>query len=156
MAVGARVRIYGDWDGSGVKKAEKDLSGFSQQVSGFTGSMSKSFLGVGAAIGGAFALTSVVSGFTNFLRDSTQAALEDEKSLVSLAVAMNNLGLATENAGVEDFVLQLSLATGVADDQLRPAMQRLLTVTGDVSKSQDTLRLAMDIAQGTGRDLDLS
>lgn len=154
MAVGARVRIYGDWDGSGVKKAEKDLSGFSQQVSGFTGSMSKSFLGVGAAIGGAFALTSVVSGFTNFLRESTQAALEDEKSLVSLAVAMNNLGLATENAGVEDFVLQLSLATGVADDQLRPAMQRLLTVTGDVTKSQDTLRLAMDIAQGTGRDLE--
>lgn len=154
MAVGARVRIYGDWDGSGVKKAEKDLGGFSQQVSGFTGSMSKSFLGVGAAIGGAFALTNIVSGFTNFLRDSTQAAMEDEKSLVSLAVAMNNLGLATENAGVEDFVLQLSLATGVADDQLRPAMQRLLTVTGDVAKSQDALRLAMDIAQGTGRDLE--
>lgn len=154
MAVGAKVRIYGDWDGSGVKKAEKDLNAFSQQVSGFTGSMSKSFLGVGAAIGGAFAITSVVSGFTNFLRESTQAAMEDEKSLVSLAVAMNNLGLATENAGVEDFVLQLSLATGQADDQLRPAMQRLLTVTGDVAKSQDALRLAMDIAAGTGRDLD--
>ena len=156
MAIGGpKVTIAGDWTGGrAVKQAQSDLSVFEKNVSGFTGNMSKSFLGIGAAIGGAFAVGSIISGFTNFLRDSAQAAMEDEKSLVSLAVAMENLGLATENAGVEDFVLQLSLATGVADDQLRPAMQRLLTVTGDVAKSQDTLRLAMDIAAGTGRDLD--
>ena len=151
---GVKVRVYGDWDGSKVKQAQKDLNVFEKNVSGFSSNMSKSFLGIGAALGGAFAVGSIISGFTSFLRDSAQAAMEDEKSLVSLAVAMENLGLATENAGVEDFVLQLSLATGVADDQLRPAMQRLLMVTGDVAKSQETLRLAMDIAAGTGRDLD--
>lgn len=154
MAKGIGVRFYGDWDGSGVKKAEQDINAFSQQVSGFTGSMTKSFLGVGAAIGGAFAITSVISGVTRFLQESAAAAMEDEKSLVALAIAMENVGVAAENAKVEDFVLQLSLATGVADDQLRPAFQRLVTVTGDVATSQSALQLAMDISAGTGRDLD--
>lgn len=154
MAVGARIRVYGDWDPSGVNKAKKDILSFSNQVEGFTSGMTKSFAGVGAAIGGAFALTAVVSTMTNFLRESTQAAMEDEKSMVALAVAMENMGLAAQNAPVEDFIKKLSLATGVADDNLRPALQRLITVTGDVATSQSALQLAMDISAGTGRDLD--
>jgi hypothetical protein len=143
MAKGAKVRVYGDWDGSAVKKAEKDLNSFGDNVK-------KGFATVGAAVAGAFALTEV----TQFLKDATQAAIEDEKSMVSLAKAMENMGLAAQNAGVEQFVEQLMLATGVADDQLRPAMSRLLLVTGDVAESQRGLQLAMDIAAGTGRDLD--
>ena len=147
---GVPVHIYGDWDGSAVKKAQADLSAFDRQVAGFSGSMSKSFMGVGAAIGAVFSVTTIV----DFLRDSTQAALEDERSMVSLAKAMENMGVAAQNASVEDFVLQLALASGVADDQLRPSLQRLITVTGDVQKSQEALKVAMDIAAGTGRDLD--
>jgi hypothetical protein len=114
------------------------------------GDLGKAFAGVGAAI----AATFTISTLTNFLKDATQAAIEDEKSMVSLAKAMENMGLAAQNAGVEQFVEQLMLATGVADDQLRPAMSRLLLVTGDVAESQRGLQLAMDIAAGTGRDLD--
>ena len=147
---GAKVRIYGDWDGSGVKKAERDLGAFERQVGGFSSSVKKSFLGVGAAIGGLVAVGSVV----NYLKDATQAAIEDEKSMVALAQAMENVGLASQNAGVERFVNDLMFATGVADDQLRPALQRLITVTGDVTTSQNALRLALDVAAGTGRDLD--
>jgi hypothetical protein len=45
------------------------------------------------------------------------------------------------------------MQTGVLDDELRPAMDRLLRATGDVSKSQELLGLALDIAAGTGRSL---
>jgi len=147
---GAAVRVYGDWDPAGINKAKQDLSNFDRQVSGFSGSISKSFLGVGAAIGAVFSVTTIV----DFLKNTTQAALDDERSMVALAKAMENLGVAAENAAVEDFVLQLALASGVADDQLRPSLQRLIVVTGDVAKSQDALKVAMDVAAGTGRDLD--
>jgi hypothetical protein len=143
MAKGAKVRVYGDWDGSAIKKAEKDVNSFGSNVK-------KSFAAVGVAIAGAFALTEV----TRFLKDAAQAAAEDEKSMVALAKSMENLGLATQNAGVEDFIKQLMLATGAADDALRPAMSRLLLVTGDVATSQRALQIAMDVSAGTGRDLD--
>ena len=57
-------------------------------------------------------------------------------------------------ASVEKQILQTSLATGVTDDQLRPALQRLSLSTGDVTKSQELLNLALDISQATGKSLD--
>lgn len=104
----------------------------------------------GGAIAAAFTLDRVIS----FLQDSMQAAMEDEKSMVALAKAMENVGVASQNAQTEDFVKQLSLATGVADDQLRPALQKVVTATGDVAESQRALSLALDISTATGRDLD--
>ncbi|NCX55864.1 MAG: hypothetical protein EBW87_01495, partial [Burkholderiaceae bacterium] len=65
-----------------------------------------------------------------------------------LATALENVtGATTEQiAAVEKQILKQSLATGVADDQLRPALQRLATSTGDVKQSQELLSLALDIA----------
>jgi len=42
--------------------------------------------------------------------------------------------------------------SGVTDDQLRPAMQRLLQTTGSVAKAQELLTQATDIAAGSGVD----
>jgi hypothetical protein len=55
---------------------------------------------------------------------------------------------------VEQQILKQSLATGVADDKLRPALQRLSLSTNDVTKAQDLLTLALDISQATGKGLD--
>lgn len=126
---------------------------FQRQAAGFSGAFSKSMLGAGAALGGAFAIGSLVSGTVDFLKDAAQAAIEDEKSVVALQTAMRNLGLASKNTGVEDVIKKMMLATGVADDQLRPAYQKLVTATGDVTKSEKLLQLAMDISAGTGKDL---
>lgn len=104
----------------------------------------------GGAIAAAFTLDRVVA----FLQDSMQAAMEDEKSMVALAKAMENVGVASQNASVEAFVKSLSMGVGVADDQLRPALQRIITVTGDVAKSQEALKLALDISAGSGKDLE--
>ena len=148
-AKGARVHVYGDWDGSAVKRAQGDLGKFGKDVDGFSKSVKGSFLGIGAAIGAAFSLDAVI----NFMKGAAQAAMEDERSMVALAKAMENVGLAAQNAGVEAFIEDLMLARGVADDELRPAFQQLVTVTGDVAESQKAMSLALDISAGTGRDL---
>jgi hypothetical protein len=51
-------------------------------------------------------------------------------------------------------ILQTSLATGVADDQLRPAMQRLAVSTKSTEEAQKLLSLALDISKGSGKDLE--
>lgn len=148
-AKGARVHIYGDWDGAGVKKAQQDLSTFQRQAQGFSGAISKSMLGVGAAFGGAFAIGKVV----DFFQQAAAAAMEDQKSVVALSQALANLGLAHANAGVEEFIGDMQMAYGVADSDLRGAYQRLVTATGDVAQAQDLLTLSQNIAAATGKDL---
>ena len=71
-AKGARVHVYGDWDGSGIKKAQKDIGVFQQQVDGFGGQIKKSFSGIGIAIGAAVAGAGVALG--KFAMDSISAA----------------------------------------------------------------------------------
>jgi hypothetical protein len=51
-------------------------------------------------------------------------------------------------------ILQTSLATGVADDQLRPAFQRLAVSTKDTVEAQKLLNLALDISKGKGIELE--
>ena len=48
----------------------------------------------------------------------------------------------------------MSLAFGIADDALRPAFQRLATATGNLTKAQDGLELALDISAATGKSVE--
>jgi len=73
-AKGARVHVYGDWDGSGIKKAKKDIGGFQKEVDGFGGQIKKSFSGMGIAIGAAVAGAGVAIG--KFAMDSVSAATD--------------------------------------------------------------------------------
>ena len=65
---------------------------------------------------------------------------------------MKNLGLEFESPRIERYIAELEAFSGVADDQLRPAMQRLLQTTGSVTKSQELLAQALDISRGSGVD----
>lgn len=153
MAKGAiTVKIDGQYDNKDINRAIKDLESLKVQAGG-TGSgmdvLKKGFLAVGAAAAG----MATIGAVTSFLENSMAAAMEDEKSMVALAKAMDNVGAGSANTQVEDFIRSLMLATGVADDQLRPAFQKLVTATGDVALSQGLLQTAMDVSAGTGRDL---
>lgn len=108
-----------------------------------------------AKVGGlAVAGAAVVAGKALF--DMAKAAAEDEKSQARLATALRNTAGATDKqvAGVEDWITAQGKALGVADDQLRPALARLATATGDVGKAQKLTSLAMDISAGSGKSLD--
>jgi hypothetical protein len=109
-----------------------------------------------AAAAFAVAAAAAVAYGTKLAIDGVKAAIEDEAAQLRLANALKTATGATEGQikATEDFILQTSLATGVADDQLRPAMQRLAVSTKDTGEAQRLLSLALDISKGKGIELE--
>lgn len=132
----------------GMMSAVRDAQGFQGKMTALGASMrgmvGPALAAAGAAVG-AFALKLGVDG--------VKAAVEEERAVASLAKTLANVGQAFAVPQVETFIDNLQFATGVADSDLRPAFQRLVTATQDVTRAQDMLRLALDISAGTGRDL---
>lgn len=87
--------------------------------------------------------------------DAVKAFMEDDKAAQLLATSLRNTTGATDAqiASVEKFITKTSLAAAVSDDELRPAMDKLVRGTGDVTKAQELMTLALDISAGTGKDL---
>jgi hypothetical protein len=130
-----------------LAQANGDVDNSSSKMGEFSKKAGLAFAAAGAAAG-AYAIKLAVDG--------VKAAIEDEAAQIRLATALKNATGATNEmiASVEKQILKTSLATGVADDQLRPALQRLSLSTNDVTKAQDLLNLALDISQATGKGLD--
>lgn len=99
----------------------------------------------------AFSTTAVLS----FAKASIKAFADEDKAIKSLNRTLNNLGFSysAQTGAVVNYIDTLSKATGVTDDELRPAFETLLRATGSITKSQDLLSLALDISAGTGKDL---
>ncbi len=121
-----------------------------------TNSEKISAFGKKAAAAFAVAAAAAVAYGTKLAVDGVKAAIEDEQAQLRLAAALRSATGATEGQikATEDFILQTSLATGVADDQLRPAMQRLAVSTKDTEEAQRLLSLALDISKGRGLELE--
>lgn len=87
---------------------------------------------------------------------AAKAAADDAAAADQLALALkNSTGASDEGvASVEDWISKTSAATAVADDQLRPALATLARATGDVSKSQDAMAVALDVSAATGKDVE--
>ena len=137
-----------------VDDLKKKLDTGSKEVEGFGGKMEK--FGKVAAAAFAAAAAAAAAYAVKLAVDGVKAAIEDEAAQLRLANALKNVTGATEAqiSAVEQQILKTSLATGVADDQLRPALQRLATATGSVTKSQDLLTLALDISAATGKSVE--
>jgi hypothetical protein len=86
---------------------------------------------------------------------SIKAAVQDSAAQAQLATTLRNVAGATsaQVAATEQSITAMSLATGVADDQLRPAYASLVLGTRDLAQAETALQLAMDISAGTGKDL---
>ena len=130
-----------------LNSANADVEGSSSKLGEFSKKAGLAFAAAGAAAG-AYAVKLAVDG--------VKAAIEDEAAQIRLATSLKNATGATNEmiTAVEKQILKTSLATGVADDKLRPALSRLALSTGDVTKAQDLLSLALDISQATGKGLD--
>ena len=128
-------------------QGEKEVEGFGNKLGEF-GKKAAAAFAVAAAAAAAYA--------GKLLVDGVKAAIEDEKAQAKLATTLENTTGATKDQikAVEDQILQMSLATGVADDKLRPSFEKLVRATNDVEKAQKLQTLALDIAAGSGKDLD--
>lgn len=128
-------------------QGEKEVEGFGNKLGEF-GKKAAAAFAVAAAAAAAYA--------GKLLIDGVKAAIEDEKAQVKLAQTLENTTGATRDQikAVEDQILKMSLATGVADDKLRPSFEKLVRATNDVEKAQKLQTLALDIAAGSGKDLE--
>lgn len=85
-----------------------------------------------------------------------KAAMEDADAQARLEGQLGRVTDATAKQikGTDDWITKQSLATGIADDELRPALGKLATATGDLGEAQKELGLAMDLSAQTGKSLD--
>lgn len=130
----------------GLDKADKETRTFTNKLDDALKAGAAAFLAVGAAA----ATMAVKIGI-----DAVQAAVEDAKAQATLAKTLENTTKATKDQikSVEDYIDKTARATGIADDQLRPSLDRLVRSTKDVTKAQQLQQLALDISAGTGKDL---
>jgi hypothetical protein len=121
------------FDDGGLKKAQKDF-----------GKVGKSLKGVLAGVGLGVGLSAAVSA----LKDAGKAAATDAKSQAVLANALKNtLGANDEViSSVEDSISKWQMASGIADDSLRPAYQSLATATGSVTNANKLMQIALDLS----------
>jgi hypothetical protein len=144
-----KLSILGDVDQlkKSLNTGSTEVDGFADKLGGFAKKAGAAFLVAGAA---------AATYASKLAVDGVKAAIEDEKAQTQLALALENATGAT-NAQIkatENSILQMSLATGVADDDLRPALGRLVRSTGDITKAQDLLSTALDISAATGKPLE--
>ena len=144
-----KLSILGDVDNlnKSLKTASGDVDSFGDKVGKAGVAIGKAFAAAAAAAGAA----AIAIGI-----EGVKAAIADEKAQTQLALALENATGATQAQikATEDSILQMSLATGVADDELRPALGRLVRSTGDITKAQDLLSTALDISAATGKPVE--
>lgn len=138
-----KLDIVTDAKGRGVEEAEGKLDKLGR-TAGRVGKLAALGLGAGlaAAAAGAFKLA--------------QGAAEDEAGQARLAKSLQNTTGATRDqvAAMEDWISKQGAAKGVADDQLRPAIEKLAGSTGSLKEAQEQASLAMDVAAGRGLSLE--
>jgi len=129
------IRIATTLDSTGLNKADKSVKSFEKTIKG-----------LGRTLGITLSATAVVA----FGKKAAQAFIQDQKEATRLATAVKNLGLEFANPAIASYIDRLAMASGVADGQLRPAFQALLTTTGSLTKSQELLTQAIDISAASG------
>jgi len=151
MATGTRaltLKLLADVDNftKNLDKADKDVATFGDKVAKFGKIAGAAFAAAGAA---------AVAYAGKLAIDGVKSAIEDEAAQAKLANTLRNVTKATDAqvAATEDYILKTSLATGVADDELRPSLDRLTRATKDLDKAQQLQTLALDIAAGSGKSL---
>jgi hypothetical protein len=150
MSLVLNVEILGEF---------KKLTQATQGAQGSLTDMQKKAGDVSKKIGKAFAAIGIGLSFrviANELEEATKAAIEDRKSQELLALAMINTGKATDDSvkAAEASIAKMQIQAGIADDKLRPAFQKLFIATGDVTKSNELMQIALDASAATGKDLD--
>jgi hypothetical protein len=139
------IPIISSLNTKGFDSAKKEF----QSLQGF--GAKSGFLLKNAMVPAAGAVTALAGG----LAMAAKAAIADEQSTKLLETQLRatlgpNQALADS---IADFVDQTQLATGVADDELRPALAGLVRFTGDATKAQELLTLSIDASKATGKDL---
>lgn len=139
MAADVKIDIAAEFTG---KKAFKQADTATAKLTKTVGNLAKGF-------GVAFSARALAQ----YSKDAVKAFVADDKAAKVLTRTLNNLGLAFADPAVKTFISDLEKQSGVLDDKLRPAYQKLVTTTGDWRRSQELLKTALDLSAQSGVDV---
>jgi hypothetical protein len=139
------IPIVSEFNSKGIEKAKKEFASLEGATAKAGFVMKKAFLPAAAAVGALGAA----------LFDAGKGAVEDAAAQELLSKALKNNTAATDAQikANEDWISQQGKLLGVVDSDLRPAIAKLATQTGSLTKAQEGAALAMDIAAATGKPL---
>ncbi len=132
------VSAIATFNGKALTKGKKQLTDFEKSTQKLGKTFAKVFAGV---------------AITAFGKSAVNAFIESEKAAAKLRTTVKNLGLEFEQPGIDKYLQGLSLQFGIIDENLIPGFQRLLIATKDVSTAQSLFETALNVAAGTGKDL---
>jgi hypothetical protein len=139
------IPIVSNFDNKGIKTAIREFKQLETVGQRAQFAIKKAAVPAAAALG---AVTAIIG-------DSVKAAIEDEAAQASLARQIKASSKATDAqvASVEAFISSLAKSAAISDDEARPAFQKLIVATKDVTKATDLMNLATDVAAATGKPL---
>lgn len=128
--------ILSKFDDSGIKKAKHEFGGLKKTL---------------GAIGIGFGVKQIA----DTLLDAAKAASADAKSQLLLNTQLRKNAHATDAQikNNDNFIESLSNQVGIIDDDLRPALGKLVRVTKDTGKAQQLLKLSLDASATSGKPL---
>jgi len=139
------IPIISDFDAAGIKRAQREFKQLETVGQKAQFAIKKAAVPAAAALG---AVTAVIG-------DSVKAAIEDQAAQAGLARQIKASTGATDAQvqSVESYISSLAKSAAISDDEARPAFQKLVVATKDVTKATELMNLATDVAAATGKPL---
>ena len=130
----------------GLDDAKKSSNSFSDNLGKALKTAGAAFVGLASAAGAAAFAIGV---------QSVRAAVDAQKEDALLEQSIKNLTKATaaQTKATFDYLDAAEDAAGVNADQLKPSFERILRSVKDLTKAQNILDVAQDVAAGTGKSL---
>lgn len=142
----ARIPLVTEFEGKGIDRAIKEFKRLETTGQKASFALKKALVPATAALAGLTAAAGL----------SLKAAVEDQAQQQELARTLKQTTDATvaQVEAVEQYIAKTEKAAAVSDAELRPAFANLVRATGDVTEAQDLMTIALDVAAGTGKDLE--
>jgi hypothetical protein len=139
------IPIISSFDDKGIKSAVREFKQLETVGQKAQFAIKKAAVPAAAALG---AVTAVIG-------DSVRAAIEDQAAQAGLARQIKASTGATDAQvqSVESYISSLAKSAAISDDEARPAFQKLVVATKDVTKATELMNLATDVAAATGKPL---
>lgn len=136
--------LVSKFDNKGLKQAKRELHSFSDGFKKTLGGLGAIGIGVG------------VSSIFNVIKESVKGAQQDllGQRLLADQLKITTHARKTDIKSMEKYISKASLATGVVDDKLRPALATFVRTTGSTTKATKLLNTALDISAKTGKPLE--
>lgn len=140
------IPILSEFNAKGIDKARREFGRLETTAQKAQFAIKKAAKPAALALGGLATAAGLV----------TKMAIADQAQQVELARTLTQTTGATDAQvkATEAWIAKTELASVTSDAVLRPALGNLVRATGDVTEAQKLMQVALDVAAGTGKDVE--